>query len=557
MQTDWAPQYTPVNPPWASQGSLPRPRIREEDSDLTTLMRGMMNAQANDDGWPTFSGKYVEFPRFRKEWWAYRQTYHGHVRDELVCRTLKEKSLTSDVRMMVNDIDDLREVWDTLNKCYDRPGKYISEALEPIIKFRAYKPFDSKAVREFYSLLRAAMMGARKAGMLEKLINDQTLPGILGRMPPMDWRQWARERPDWSREPADEAFWRFVDQKWKDAINVAAAEPPAWGAGGGGTAAKPQSVGAKEASKLAKAGAAAIHITEAVGRRTEHGEGKRACIFKEVMGCAGTHPPWFCRAFGKLPAKEREKIIVDNRLCPFCLLHDKEKTCMAKQKQVSVACLIPGCKGRHVQKLHEALKDVLREEGRVHVLQEDDGWEESDGAWELGGEEEMIVGAVRQEDEDSWSDTCNAWAALDEEAEAGVYQVEAEEAGPSEDNPEEGLLVEGEEREYVLELLLRDTSLETQTTDQSDRHGSASFKSKRKGSLGKKHHKRAKVAKRISSKTAQGGGGEVISDGKERCGPRGRHCNPEARGGGAATREQDGVHQPTPPPPILGRECSA
>ncbi len=69
------------------------------------------------------------------------------------------------------------------------------------------------------------MMGARKAGMLERLINDQTLPGILGRMPPMDWRQWARERPDWAREPAEEAFWKFVDQKWKDALNVAAAEP--------------------------------------------------------------------------------------------------------------------------------------------------------------------------------------------------------------------------------------------------------------------------------------------------------------------------------------------
>jgi hypothetical protein len=73
-------------------------------------------------------------------------------------------------------------------------------------------------------------MGARKAGMLGRLINDQTLPGILGRMPPMDWRQRARERPDWAREPAEEAFWKFVDQKWKDALNVAAAEPPAWGA---------------------------------------------------------------------------------------------------------------------------------------------------------------------------------------------------------------------------------------------------------------------------------------------------------------------------------------
>ncbi len=82
--------------------------MREEEGELSALMRGLMNAQANDNGWPTFSGKYVEYPRFRKEWWAYRQTYHGHVLDELVCRSLKEKSLASNVRMMVNDIDDLK-----------------------------------------------------------------------------------------------------------------------------------------------------------------------------------------------------------------------------------------------------------------------------------------------------------------------------------------------------------------------------------------------------------------------------------------------------------------
>jgi hypothetical protein len=142
--------------------------------------------------------------------------------------------------------------------------------------------------------------------MLERLINDQTLPGILGRMPPMDWWQWARERPEWSREPAEEAFWRFVDQKWKDAINIAAAEPPAWGAGGGERRAAPQGAGPgmREASKLARAGAAAIHVTEAAGLRAEHGEGRRACIFKGVMGCAGTHPPWFCRAFGRLPQRK-------------------------------------------------------------------------------------------------------------------------------------------------------------------------------------------------------------------------------------------------------------
>jgi hypothetical protein len=204
--------------------------MKWEDGELSALMRGMMN----DSGWPTFSGKYVEYPRFRKEWLAYRQTYHGLVRNELVCRSLKERSLASHVRLLVNDINDLREVWNTLDTCYDRPDKYISEALDPVVRFGSYKAFDSGAIREFYSLLRAAMMGAKKAGLLSRLINDQTLPGILARMPPTDWRQWAKERPSWMREAVEEAFWNFVDQKWRDALNVAAAEPPAWGAGSGG-----------------------------------------------------------------------------------------------------------------------------------------------------------------------------------------------------------------------------------------------------------------------------------------------------------------------------------
>jgi hypothetical protein len=177
---------------------------------------------------------YVEYPRFRKEWWAYRQTYHGHVRDELVCRSLKERSLASNVRLLVNDLDDLREAWNTLDTCFDRPEKYISEALDPVVKFRSYKAFDNGVIREFYSLLRAAMMGARKAGLPNRLINAQTVPGILAKMPPADWRQWAKERPAWMREAIEEAFWNFVDQKWRDALNVAAAEPPTWGAGSSG-----------------------------------------------------------------------------------------------------------------------------------------------------------------------------------------------------------------------------------------------------------------------------------------------------------------------------------
>ncbi len=65
----------------------------------------------------------------------------------------------------------------------------------------------------------------------------------------------------------------------------------------------------------------------------------------------------------------------------------------------------------------------VREENRVHVVHGDDGWEESDEAWELGEEEMMIVGTVQQEDDYSWQDLCSAWREQDEEVAAGVHQV--------------------------------------------------------------------------------------------------------------------------------------
>jgi hypothetical protein len=223
------------------------------------------------------------------------------------------------------------------------------------------------------------------------------------------------------REAIEEAFWNFVDQKWRDALNVAAAEPPTWGAGSGRRAAPQESGkkgGAAEATKLAKA---AVHVTGIDGKRHRQGDSGRTCVFKDVMGCPGTHPPWHCKVFGKLPAREREKIIKDNRLCPFCLLHDKDKPCGAKQKLV--ACSASNCKGRHIQKLHDFLKDVYREENQVHVVHGDDGWEESEEAWEPGEEEMMIVGMVQQEDNCSWQDASKSWLEQDEKEEVGIYQV--------------------------------------------------------------------------------------------------------------------------------------
>jgi hypothetical protein len=129
---------------------------------------------------------------------------------------------------MVSHLDDLGEMWDTLDTCYKRPEKYMEEAFRPIMEFRKNRVFDSSAVREFYSILRAAIKGARSIGRLDLLVNNQTVPRIMGKMPYTDWREWATKRPEWVREDLGAAFERFVERKWKDDLSVAAAEPQPW-----------------------------------------------------------------------------------------------------------------------------------------------------------------------------------------------------------------------------------------------------------------------------------------------------------------------------------------
>jgi hypothetical protein len=61
-------------------------------------------------------------------------------------------------------------------------------------------------IREFYSLLRSAMMGAKWVNLLRKLINEQTLPNIMSHMPLADWKQWSKERLSWMQEDMEEPF---------------------------------------------------------------------------------------------------------------------------------------------------------------------------------------------------------------------------------------------------------------------------------------------------------------------------------------------------------------
>ncbi len=91
---------------------------------------------------------------------AYRETYHSIVNDDLGAKTMREKCMKGDTWKMVSHLEDLKEIWDTLDTCYERPEKYMEEALKPILEFRKYRVYDNGAERQFYSTLWAAIKKA-------------------------------------------------------------------------------------------------------------------------------------------------------------------------------------------------------------------------------------------------------------------------------------------------------------------------------------------------------------------------------------------------------------
>ncbi len=141
------------------------------------------------------------------------------------------------------------------------------------------------------------------------------------------------------------------------------------------------------------------------------------------------------------------------------------------------------------------------------MVQEDNGWEESDEAWELGEGEMMIVGTVQQEDECSWQAACDTWEVQEEEETAGVYQmgVDQESGEPAakdqckkvsveksdERSPVgEGLLVEEEEQEYFLELLMRRVSPERSTRNPTAKSTACPARDRKKKTSRKKPARR-------------------------------------------------------------------
>jgi hypothetical protein len=202
-------------------------------------------------------------------------------------------------------------------------------------------------------------------------------------------------------------FEKFIEQKWQDALNVAAAEPPSWSSEkekGSASRGVPKATGAVNVVKQ-----------EAIPRLPspswDVSLGKR-CRARFLVGCDGDHVLLQCDKLLGLELSER-KMLKKSGLCLFCFRHAAETKCYGKGGFSKPACQQPGCNGGHAASVHEVLEGDCK---AVNVIVED-AYESVEDAYESEEDEdgeEWWVGIVRVEnaEEDSQEDEPgNQWSA--------------------------------------------------------------------------------------------------------------------------------------------------
>ncbi len=119
-----------------------------------------------------------------------------------------------------------------------------------------------------------------------------------------------------------------------------------------------------------------------------------------------------------------------------------------------------------------------------------------------------------------------------------------------------GLLVEGEEREYILELLMREVPPSQPADVPSPNVGVNTLKGKKKRNLGKKLRKKLKLSKGATvMEPRREGKADPVGSGEKQVASNLSH-NPESRGRGSAGGEREKGGLTAASSPTSGGECS-
>jgi hypothetical protein len=100
---------------------------------------------------------------------------------------------------------------------------------------------------------------------------------------------------------------------------------------------------------------AGVHVAMVDNYQAAPSRAPKKCKFAELAGCTGSVA---VQGLWRQDSEERDRIITNNKLCMFCLLHSSDEECFSKTNKIKPVCMEHECKGQHIKWLHKMLREL-------------------------------------------------------------------------------------------------------------------------------------------------------------------------------------------------------
>ncbi len=111
------------------------------------------------------------------------------------------------------------------------------------------------------------------------------------------------------------------------------------------------------------------------------GQKERKVFILLSLGCKRSYQPQKHEMFQVLFPREKEPVVKDSNMCPFCMRHIAGVGCYGKGTETKPACPIPECDGNDTKEFHEIMMRSLplvntlecEEDNDERMFKHDDG----------------------------------------------------------------------------------------------------------------------------------------------------------------------------------------
>jgi len=277
----------------------------------------MQGQTGKNSGYPYFDGTLKDYPKFRRRWHTFQDTYHKATPQRELVNLFRENCLEKKVADRLRCEETMAGCWRVLDPFYSRPTQYAQDLMSEITATRKIQYSEYERLFEYYALIRGNITEARKANLEETLLTQANIALMEHPLPMREIEEWRNRQAKYAPRYHAEAFVEFVYDREEWALkNVAYSTAPSSHSSSGENPKGRKSYEKKEAKVMAVKATSKEEPHFPPPRRwsPDHPWG-RPCIVDE---CPEEHAPPSCALFKSKTPEERLAVVRRRELCILC-----------------------------------------------------------------------------------------------------------------------------------------------------------------------------------------------------------------------------------------------